>query len=72
MEIHILDWIIYIIVIAFIANLISRTIKEDDMERGIAGCVTLFVVTIIYCLIFWEFNWIDIFIWIRNNTNIHL
>lgn len=60
MDIHVLDWIMYFVVMSIIWKIF---IPEDyKHEIGLlAGLPIMFLVTISYCIIFWFYNWIDIF-----------
>ena len=53
MEIHILDWIIYFIILF----IISYCIDDDNY----LGCFFVVIYTITYIVIFTIYNWIDLF-----------
>ena len=69
---HILDLIMYIILIPIIWKLIEvMTDGEFTQELGaIGGFLIMVVFTIIYVILFWfcDFNWIDIFHSIKDAT----
>jgi len=69
---HILDLIMYIILIPIIWKLIEVTSDgEFTQELGaIAGALIMAVFTIIYAILFWfcDYNWIDIFHSIKDAT----
>jgi len=69
---HILDLIMYIILIPIIWKLIEvMSDGEFTQELGvIAGALIMAVFTIIYVILFWfcDYNWIDIFHNIKDAT----
>jgi hypothetical protein len=69
---HILDLIMYIILIPIIWKLIEVMSNEEfTQEMGtIVGVFIMSIFTIIYVILFWfcDYNWIDIFQSIKDST----
>lgn len=56
--IHVLDWIMYFILLWVIDRLLPEDMKD---ELGApAGCLVMFIYTIVYCIIFWKYDWSDL------------
>ena len=60
--IHILDWIIYVPYILMVYKLIEALSDgEFTEELGVlVGVMILIVATVLYCVTFWYYDWINI------------
>ena len=69
---HILDWVIYIVSVFLTWNFIL----PKDLKYEIGALMGMFIMicySIVYAVVFYFFNWIDIFHWIGNfSTTISL
>jgi hypothetical protein len=61
MEIHLLDYLIYFVIIIFLWFYIGieRIGENNGAERFIIFLIVSFLFTIIYILIFYNYNWVD-------------
>lgn len=61
MEIHILDWIMYFIIMGVSwIFVIPEDFKEEGLGR-IFGYIIMLILSLTYYTIFYFYNWIDIF-----------
>ena len=59
MTIHILDWLIYIILVLIMWNVLLPEELTEEMGK-IGGIVITLLLTILYCTVFYYYDWIDI------------
>lgn len=64
MEIHFLDWILYFIITAVIGAI------GEDTEATIESFVVWSVFTMIWCIVFYFYDVVDIFEWMKHSVKI--
>lgn len=70
--IHILDWVLYFPLVGIVWAIIGGLSDGEFTEElgALIGCCFIILFTIIYCVVFYFYDWIDLFGGIMENVTL--